>query len=36
MKTIQFRCKLLSDVILSQKAATDGSHESLAIISWVL
>ena len=32
MKTIQFRCKLLSDVILSQKAATEGSHESLSFI----
>ena len=32
MKTIQFRCKLLSDVILSQKAATEGNQESLAFI----
>lgn len=32
MKTIQFRCKLLSDVILSQKAATEGNQESLSFI----
>ena len=32
MKTLQFRCKLLSDVILSQKAATEGNQESLSFI----
>lgn len=32
MKTIQFRCKLLSDVILSQKTATEGNQESLSFI----
>lgn len=32
MKTIQFRCKLLSDVILGQKAATEGNQESLSFI----
>ncbi len=32
MKNIQFRCKLLSDVILSQKAATEGNQESLSFI----
>lgn len=32
MKKLQFRCKLLSDVILSQKAATVGNHETLDFI----
>lgn len=32
MKTIQFKMKLLSDVVLSQKAATEGNHESLSFI----
>lgn len=32
MKTIQFKVKLLSDVVLSQKAATEGSQESLSFI----
>ncbi len=32
MKKLQFRCKLLSDVILSQKAATEGSQETLDFI----
>ncbi len=32
MKTIQFKIKLLSDVILSQRAATEGNHESLSFI----
>lgn len=32
MKTLQFKCKLLSDVILSQKAATEGSQDTLSFI----
>lgn len=32
MKTIQFKCKLLTDVILTQKAATEGNQESLTFI----
>lgn len=32
MNKLQFRCKLLSDVILSQKAATESSHETLDFI----
>ena len=32
MKTLQFRCKLLSEVILSQKAATEGNQETLDFI----
>lgn len=32
MKTLQFKCKLLSDVILNQRAATEGNQESLAFI----
>ncbi len=32
MKTIQFKCKLISDVILSQKAATEGNQETLSFI----
>lgn len=32
MKTIQFTCTLLTDVILSSRAATDGFHESLDYI----
>ena len=32
MKTIQFRCKLLSDVILNVKAATEGNHNTLDFI----
>lgn len=32
MKTIQFKCKLLTDVILAQKAATEGNQESLTFI----
>lgn len=32
MKTLQFKCKLLSDVILNQRAATEGNQESLTFI----
>ncbi len=32
MTTLKFRCKLLSEVIVSQKAATEGSHETLSFI----
>ena len=32
MTTLKFRCKLLSEVIVSQKAATEGSHETLNFI----
>lgn len=32
MKTLLFKCKLLSDVILSQKAATEGSQATLSFI----
>ena len=32
MKTIQFRCKLLSDVILNVKAATEGNQNTLDFI----
>ena len=32
MKTLQFRCKLLSDVILNQKAATEGPNQTLDFI----
>ena len=32
MKTLQFKCKLLSDVILNQKAATEGSQDTLSFI----
>ena len=32
MKTLQFKCKLLSDVILNQRAATEGKQESLTFI----
>ena len=32
MKTLQFKCKLLSDVILSQKAATEGNQNTLSFI----
>ena len=32
MKTLQFKCKLLSDVILSQKAATEGNQDTLSFI----
>lgn len=32
MKTLQFKCKLLSDVILSQKAATEGNQDTLTFI----
>ncbi len=32
MKTIQFKCKLLSDVILNQKAATEGPNSTLDFI----
>ena len=32
MKTIQFRCKLLSDVILNVKAATEGNQSTLDFI----
>ena len=32
MKTLQFKCKLLSDVIMSQKAATEGSQDTLSFI----
>lgn len=32
MKTIQFKCRLLSDVILNQKAATEGPNSTLDFI----
>jgi hypothetical protein len=32
MKTLYFRCKLLTDVVLNQKAATEGNQESLDFI----
>lgn len=32
MKTLQFKCKLLSDVILNQRAATEGNQESQTFI----
>lgn len=32
MKTLQFKCTLLSDVILSQKAATEGNQDTLSFI----
>lgn len=32
MKKIQFKCTLLSDVIVSQKSATEGSHKTLDFI----
>ena len=32
MTTLQFKCKLLSDVILNQRAATEGNQESLTFI----
>lgn len=32
MTTLQFKCKLLSDVILNQRAATEGNQESLSFI----
>lgn len=32
MITLQFKCTLLSDVILSQKAATEGSQDTLSFI----
>ncbi len=32
MKTLQFRCKLLSDVILNRKAATEGPNQTLDFI----
>ena len=32
MKTLQFKCKQLSDVILNQRAATEGNQESLTFI----
>lgn len=32
MKTLKFRCKLLSDVILNQKAATEGPNKTLDFI----
>lgn len=32
MKELKFRCRLLSDVIVSQSAATEGSHSSLCFI----
>lgn len=32
MKYIQFKCTLLSDIIISQKSATEGSHKTLDFI----
>lgn len=32
MKTLQFKCTLLSDVILNQKAATEGNQDTLSFI----
>jgi len=32
MKTIKFKCKLLTDVILNQRAATEGNQQSLDFI----
>jgi len=32
MKVLQFRCKLITDVIINQKAATEGNQESLDFI----
>lgn len=32
MKTLKFKCKLLSDVILNQKAATEGPNQTLDFI----
>ena len=32
MKTLQFKCTLLSDVIINQKAATEGSQQTLDFI----
>jgi hypothetical protein len=32
MKTLQFKCKLLTDVVLNQRAATEGNQESLDFI----
>lgn len=32
MTSLQFRCTLLTDIILSQRAATEGSHETLDFI----
>lgn len=32
MKTLKFKCKLLSDVILNQKAASEGANNTLDFI----
>ena len=32
MKTVQFKCKLLSDIVLSQNTATEGSQRTLDFI----
>lgn len=33
MKTLQFKCTLLSDIVLSVSSASEGNHESLEFIS---
>ena len=36
MKTIHFKCTLLSDVILNQKSATEGDNNTLDFIPGVV